>query len=148
LAFVKRTPFKDLLFLQERITRIFDEALSMCEGLEEPSTCVWSPPTDIYETDDAVILKIELPGIDIDGVDVEIKDDVLSLRGERKLRTEFEDEHYHRMECSYGTFQRTFTLPAVIDKNGVKASYCDGVLEIVAPKAKEPVSRHIKVDVE
>lgn len=148
MAPVKWLPFKDFLSLQERMSHIFDDALSRFGVAVDPSLCVWSPQADIYETGDAIVLKVELPGVELDDVELEVNNNVLSLKGERMLKRELKNENYHRMECSHGAFYRTFTLPAVIDKNGVKASLKEGILEITIPKAEEKVSTHIRVEAE
>ncbi|MBI5560927.1 MAG: Hsp20/alpha crystallin family protein [Deltaproteobacteria bacterium] len=148
MALVKWIPFKDLLSFQERMSHIFDEAFSRFAGIIDPSRCAWSPHADIYETVDNIVLKVELPGVLPDNVVVEVKENCLSLKGERTLNRELKNENYHRMECSYGTFHRTFTLPAVVDKNGIKANFKEGVLEITVPKAEEKAAKHIKVEPE
>lgn len=147
MAFVKWIPFKDLLFIQERMSHIFDEAFARGAGVDA-SGCAWLPQTDIYETRDTIILKVELPGVDIEDVDVEIKENMLSLKGERRLPTELKNENYHRMECFYGAFHRVFTLPSVVDREMVKANLKEGILEITVPKADEKKLKNIKVDIE
>lgn len=147
MAKVKDLPFKDLIFLQERMGRIFDDALSQYTGQEDGSKCGWSPPTDIYETEKNLILKVELPGVDAKDVSVEINDSLLTLKGQRKMRSNVEGEHYHRMEFSYGFFQRNFTLPVAVEEKKIKAKYKDGVLEVNVPKAKTTSTRQIKVDI-
>lgn len=147
MALLRWVPFKDLLFLQERLSRVFDEAFARYAGLENSSSA-WCPPTDIFETVEKVIVKVELPGVDINDVDVEIKDNIVVLRGERKIRRNLKSEHYHRMECSYGAFHRVFTLTPQVDKSAIKASFKDGVLEIIIPKAKESESTHVQVEPE
>jgi len=147
VAIVKDLPFKDLLFLQERLGRIFDDALSKYTDQGDGSKCGWSPPTDIYETDKDLVLKVELPGVDAKDVGVEINDNLLTLKGQRKMRSNVEGEHYHRMEFSYGFFQRTFTLPVAVEGKKVKASFKNGVLEVLVPKAGSVKARRIKVAV-
>ncbi len=147
MALVKWIPFKDLIFLQDKLSRIFDEALARYGGLDDLSKCAWVPPADIYETKDAIVLKVEVPGIEIDDVTLEIKENVLTLKGERKLKKNKDNDHYHRMECSYGIFQRACTLPTAVDKDKVKANLKDGILEIVVPKIKPKKSKKIKVKV-
>lgn len=138
-------PFKDLIFLQERMSRVFDEAMARYSGMDEASGSVWCPPLDIYETEDKVIVKVELPGVDIKDVDIEVKDNVMTLRGDRKFQRDVKEVHHHRMECCYGSFQRVFALTPVIDKDNLKAGLKDGVLEIILPKVGEDKTRHIKV---
>ncbi len=147
MAIVKDLPFKDLLFLQERLGRIFDDALSKYTGQGDGSKCGWAPPTDIYETEKDLVLKVELPGVDAKDVSVEINDGLLILKGQRKMRRNVEGEHYHRMEFSYGFFQRVFTLPVAVEGKKIKANFKDGVLEVLVPKAESKKTRQIKVDV-
>ncbi len=147
MAFVKSIPFKDLIFLQERMGRAFDEALDRYRGWDESSEGVWSPPADIYETEDMLVIKVEIPGVRDDEVKVEVNKNILTLKGERKLEKNLSEEHCHRMECSYGVFQRSFNLTGAIDENKIKASFSDGVLEIRAPKAKESRQKQIKVEI-
>ena len=147
MALVRWIPYKDLLFLQERMSRIFDQALSRYAGDEDGSKCSWSPAADIYETDDNIVLKVELAGIEKGDVNIEVRDNVLILKGNRSLEQSESDEHYHMMECSYGTFQRVFTLPGVIKKSSIKTEVKDGVLEITVPKTKERKASKKKVKV-
>jgi len=145
LALKKRDPFKDLLFLQERMSRIFDETLLKYRAAEGSH---WYPPVDIYETQENVILKAELPGVSLEGVSVEVSENTLTLRGERKREKSLGEENYHRMERFYGSFHRSFSLPYAVDRNGIKASFKDGVLKITVPKAAEAASGGIKVRVQ
>ncbi|MEE9614629.1 MAG: Hsp20/alpha crystallin family protein [Thermodesulfobacteriota bacterium] len=145
MALVKKGPFGDFISLQERMSRIFDEALSRYRGLQEGG--VWSPLADIYEAEDTVVLRVELPGVvDVKDVDVELKENVLTLSGERKIARNPDEEHFYRMECSYGAFQRVFTLPEAVDKSGINAALIDGVLEIRLSKAKKTRSKKVEVE--
>ena len=94
----------------------------------------WSPPVDIYETVDGLILSIELPGVGKDDVTVEFKDDLLVIRGERKFKHELRLENCHRMEGNYGPFQRFFTVPEKVDTSRLEAGFKDGTLNIYLPK--------------
>ncbi len=143
---VKWDPFRDILFLQDRMSRLFDEALSQYKGGGVPGGS-WFPPVDIYETEDEIILKAELPGVDIENVSVEVNENVITLKGERKLG-KVREENYHRMERFYGAFQRVFSLPNTVEKSKVKANYHDGVLEITVPKATEVKAEGVKIMVE
>ncbi|MCC6502928.1 MAG: Hsp20/alpha crystallin family protein [Deltaproteobacteria bacterium] len=142
----KRDPLRDLLFLQERMSRIFDEALLKYRG-GGAANGGWYPPVDIYETEENIILKAELPGVDPESVSIDVGENTLSLRGERKLEKGFTDENYHRMERFYGTFHRAFSLPYPVDGDGVKASFKDGVLKITIPKKRHSGAGSIKVKV-
>ncbi len=146
MAFNKWVPFQDIIFLQERMSRLFDAALSRyVEG--EGSGGVWSPPADIYETQDNITLKVELPGVEIDDVKVEVEGGVLTLSGIRKLPENLKEEHVHRMEGSHGNFQRAINLPDIVDSKGIKASLSDGVLEVKVPKAGKGEKKHIDIEV-
>lgn len=142
LALKKRDPFKDLLFLQERMSRIFDETLLKYRAAEGSP---WYPPVDIYETEESVILKAELPGVSPESVTVEASENTLTLRGERRREKSLGEENYHRMERFYGAFHRSFSLPYTVDRNGIKANFKDGVLKIIVPKAAEAAGNGIKI---
>lgn len=148
MALLRWEPFKDILSIQDRMNRLFDNIIVRSKGDEDTlARGVWSPPVDIYETEDSIVLKAELPGVNKDDVSVEVKDNLLILRGERKFEKDVKEENYHRMERAYGAFQRSFTLPNIVDKEKVKAKYKDGVLEIALPKASEAKLKQIKVEV-
>ena len=105
----------------------------------------WMPAVDVYENDQTFTLKAELPGFSKEDVRVEIKDNVLTLKGERKRETEVKEEQYHRVERAYGTFQRSFMLPVSVDTEKADATFKDGVLELKLPKAEEAKPKAIKV---
>jgi HSP20 family protein len=106
----------------------------------------WSPSVDIYETDDALVMKAELPGVSKDDVRVDVHQNTLILRGERKHEAEVKDEHYHRVERTYGTFQRSFVLPTMIDQEKVQATFKEGVLELRLPKLESAKPRRVAID--
>ncbi len=144
----KWDPFRDLMSIQDRVNQFFDDTLTIRrEGAEELCKGRWSPPVDIYETGTHVILKAEVPGISQDHIEIKIEDNMLILRGERKFEKKSEDETYYRIERSYGTFMRSFTLPNSVDQDAVKASCEAGILKIVMPKKEEKKQKRIKVDV-
>lgn len=145
MGLMRRDPFKDLLFLQERMSRIFDEALLKYRGCST-SGASWYPPVDIYESEDNLILKAELPGIESENVTIEVNENTLVLKGDRKLQKDLKED-YHRMERFYGSFQRSFSFPYVVDGTGIKANFKDGVLKITVPKLKESKADSIKVKI-
>lgn len=105
----------------------------------------WMPPVDIRETDDAYLVTAELPGVNKEDVDITVENNVLSLRGERKWQNEAKDESYHRIERTYGRFNRTFTLPRSVRPDDVQARYENGVLHLTIPKAEEARPRRIAI---
>ena len=140
-------PFRDLSVIQERMNQIFEDALSRSRGRDEGiRTGMWTPAVDIYENHDSVVVKAELPGVEKDQISVEVKDGILSLRGERKFEKEVKEESYHRIERSYGNFQRSFSLPVSVDQEKVTAKFKDGVLEVKLPKKEQAKPKQIKVN--
>jgi len=141
-------PFRDLSAIQERMNRIFEDALARSRGREEGlRTGMWTPAVDIYENNDSVVVKAELPGVERDQISVEVKDGILTLRGERKFEKEVKEESYHRIERSYGNFQRSFSLPVSVEPDKVTARFKDGVLEVILPKKEQARPKQIQVDV-
>ncbi|KRT74424.1 MAG: Heat shock protein Hsp20 [Deltaproteobacteria bacterium CSP1-8] len=141
-------PFRDLSAIQERMNQIFEDALARSRGREEGlRTGMWTPAVDIYENNDSVVVKAELPGVERDQISVEVKDGILTLRGERKFEKEVKEESYHRIERSYGNFQRSFSLPVSVEQDQVTARFKDGVLEVILPKKEQARPKQIQVDV-
>ncbi|NNF84187.1 MAG: Hsp20/alpha crystallin family protein [Deltaproteobacteria bacterium] len=147
MALIRWTdPFRDVATLQDRMEQIFGDFLDRGRsGQEGLGTGVWTPAVDIYETKDAVCVRAELPGVDKDAVSVEVKDGVLTLRGDRKFEKEVKEENYHRVERSYGTFHRSFSLPSSVEGERVTARMKDGVLEVTLPKKEEAKPKQIKI---
>jgi HSP20 family protein len=132
---------------QRDFDRLFREAFSPVFGEGELSTRTWAPPVDIYETDENLVLKAELPGINPDSVEIRVEDNTLYLKGERKFEKEVKEQNYHRVERSYGAFTRTFSLPGSIDADKVAANFKDGVLTLTMPKKEEAKPKTIKINV-
>lgn len=150
MAIVRFDPFRDMLSLQERMNRLFDESFRTMPrtGSEEDwSLGAWSPAVDIYEQNGNIVLKAELPGVDDKDVEVKVENNVLTLRGERKLEGEVKRENYHRIERAYGGFTRAFTLPSVVDTEKIKADFKDGVLRMTLPKKEEARPKQISIEV-
>ena len=105
----------------------------------------WTPPVDIYETDEALVLKAELPGVSKEDVHVEIHQNTLLLRGQRRHEAEVKEENYHRVERAYGSFQRSFMLPTLVDQEHVQATYHDGVLELRLPKSEAAKPKRVAI---
>lgn len=149
MTIVKWDPFRNVAALQDRINRIFDESFSRTADLEDDiSMSAWKPSVDIYETDEAIILKAELPGIKKEDVSVEIKDNVLTLKGERIEDKEVKEESYFRKERCFGTFSRAFNLQHRVQPDKIKARFKDGILEVEIPKPEEEKPKQITVNIE
>ncbi len=149
MAIVRWDPFRDVVALQDRINRIFNDSFGRSRDLDdEVSLYDWRPPVDIYETNDGIVLKVELPGVNKDDVSVEVKDNVLTLKGERLLDPEIKDEHYYRKERSFGKFNRSFSLHEPIKPDLIKAGFKDGILTVEVPRPEEERPKQITVDID
>ena len=149
MAIMRWEGFRDLLSLQDRMNRLFDEsARGAARGREEEwATGTWAPAVDIYEQGGDLVLKAELPGVDPKDVELRIENNVLTLKGERKTDTEVKRDSYHRVERSYGAFTRAFTLPTTVDTTKVKADFKDGLLRVVLPKREESKPKQVQIEV-
>jgi HSP20 family protein len=135
-------PFRDLLNVQERVHRCLDYGSE--DWVAKRQTC-WCPPTDVLETPDKYILRIELPGVGKENISIELAGNRLRLYGERLAESEPALAAYHSIERVHGLFERTFTLPGEVDPDGAEASYSDGILEIVLPKAEHRKEARVMV---
>jgi HSP20 family protein len=149
MAIVRWEPFRDLLSLQERMNRMFGEYRGAAATADDDWALggSWAPPVDIYEQGSDIVLKAELPGVDPKDVDIRLENNVLTLRGERKFENEVKKENYHRVERTYGTFSRSFTLPSVVNQTGIKADFKDGMLKVVLPKREEAKPKQIEISI-
>lgn len=142
-GFERWDPFEELSLLRNRMDRIW----SRMTAENEPALANWSPTCDVVETKDDIVIKAELPGINEKDVNVEIEGGVLTLKGERKTETETKENDYRRVERSYGSFLRSFTLPPNVAADKIFASFANGLLEVHLPKSESAKPRLIKVDV-
>jgi HSP20 family protein len=151
MAIVRWEPFRDLVSLQDRMNRLFDESFrGVSRGAGEEDWALggsWAPAVDIFEHEGNIVLKAELPGVDSKDVDVRVENNVLTLRGERKFDSEVKKESYHRVERAYGTFSRSFTLPTVVDTDKIKAEFKEGVLRLTLPQREEAKPKQIAISV-
>ena len=143
---VKWNPMGEMRLLQERLNRLFDEPFLPAFWREDDSHLMnWRPAVDIYEEEDRIVIKAELPGVDKKDIEVDLNDRLLTLKGERSYENEVKEENYHRKERTYGKFHRSFTLPADLDPEKIKADFKDGILKIEIPKPEEQTPRKITV---
>jgi len=138
-------PLKDLIAMQERMNKLFDE--TFYRGGDDTAAEGWSPAVDIVEKEDEIILTMELPGIEQKAINIKVEGDVLTIKGERRLEEVTKREDYHRLERPYGRFSRSFNLPNTVEHEKVKASHNDGILRVALPKKEETKPKHIKVEV-
>ena len=149
MSLVRWDPFRDVGALQDRINRIFDDAFPRPRTADDDlSLCAWRPAVDIYETDVAIMLNAELPGVKKEDVSVEVKDNVLTIKGERSSDLKISEDNYFRRERCFGTFSRSFSLQYRVDPEKIKARFKDGVLEIEVPKPTEEQPKQVTVNVD
>ncbi len=136
-------PLRDLQRVQDEMSRLFEE-----RGLAREGESVgWTPRVDIFEDDEVVSLRFDLAGVEPKDVDIRFENGVLTLRGERKLEKDEKKDNYHRVELSYGTFTRSFSLPQTIDAEKIRAESKNGILSVLLPKKPEAKPKAIQVKV-
>ena len=129
----------DVRFFEDRIDRVFERAL----GRDRQTP--WMPAMDVYESDDKLVVTVELPGLSASDVDVQVEDSTLTINGTREFSSEVNEEHYHRIERRYGQFSRAVTLPPQVDAGKVDARFSDGVLTVEIPKIEKAKPKNIEV---
>jgi len=145
MPLVKYTPFADIDDFPTGL-RLFQDTVNRL--LSEPSTTrPWAPAVDILENENELVLKADIPGLEMKDVDIQLENGTLTIKGERKFEKEEKNKGYHRLERSYGSFVRYFTVPETVDVEHVKADYSAGVLTITLPKKEIAKPKAIKVQV-
>ena len=147
MALVRWDPFRELEDMSERLNRVFTRPALRNGGKEMLTVADWIPTVDISETDGEYLIKAELPEVKKEDVKVTVEDGVLTLHGERRQEKEEKGKKFHRVERSYGSFVRSFTLPESVDESGVKAEFKDGVLNLHLPKTEKVKPKSIEVKV-
>lgn len=145
MGIVRYDPFRDLRSLQDEVNRLFSTNLSRVFGDEGIARGAWNPTVDIYENKDQIVIEAELPGMSREDFDLAFENNVITLRGERKFEKKDESDNYHRVERSYGSFTRSFTLPPTVSGDGISAEYRNGVLRVTLPKREEVKARRIEI---
>ena len=140
MSLVKWDPFREFNMLPARFGNFFGK------DWEVPlSTTAWNPSVDVFENENEVVFKAELPGMNAKDIEVKLENNVLTLKGERHFEKETKEENYHRVERAYGNFSRSFALPTEVNGYKVTAEYKDGILKIVLPKREETKAKPIKI---
>ena len=138
-------PFRRSTSLQEQFNRLFNEAFD--RSSEEGGLTPWAPAVDIYENEHELVVKADLPDIKPEELDIRVENNILTLRGERKFEKKVEEKNYLRVERTYGSFSRSFSLANTVNSEAIKAEYKDGVLTLTVPKREEAKPKQIKVNV-
>jgi HSP20 family protein len=138
-------PFRNLSTLQEQVNRLFETSY---RGRGDNSALTtWAPAVDIYETENELVLKADLPEVNERDLDIQIENNMLTIRGERAFDHEVKEDNYLRIERTYGAFSRSFSLPNAVNTEAIKAEYKNGVLRVELPKRAESKPRQVKVNV-
>ena len=149
MTVVRWYPSQEVTSFQESVNRLFDNFFRSPRGEDNGLTSTgWMPPVDIYETENEVVLKVELPEVDIKNVNINAENNILSIQGERTLSEETKEDNYRRIERTYGAFARSFTLPGTVDTTKIAAKYKDGILRLVLPKKEESKPRQVSIEIE
>lgn len=145
-SLIRPSIFSDIKNIQNQMNRLFEPFES--ENREDLFRGTWLPPVDVAEEDDRLVVRAEIPGVKKEDIDVQFENGMLTIRGERKLEKPENGRNYHRVERIYGSFTRSFTLPASVDPDRITASYTDGVLELMVPKREEAKPKQIRIAVD
>jgi HSP20 family protein len=140
-AVVRFDPFRDLTSLRDEMNRLFNRTVG--EGVSSGSA--WTPAVDIFDTEEAIVLRAELPGLSTEDIEIEIDDNVLTLKGERRFQETVDEGRFYRLERAYGHFQRSVTLPQGVKADEISADFENGVLSVRVPKADEVKPRKIAI---
>jgi HSP20 family protein len=146
-----RTPFEDVAVLQNRLNSIFNEFAKPAIGNDETGASNASPgfvpAVDVYEDAQQVVLKLEVPGVKLEDLDIRLENQRLTIKGERKFESEEKAENFHRIERRFGSFARSFTLPQTVDTDSVNAAYDAGVLTVNLAKKAEAKPKQVKIEI-
>ena len=148
MTIIKWTPAREIASLQQGINRLFEDVFTQSGDYDSETMGVWRPPVDIIDTEPAIVIFAEIPGVDKDAVAIEVKENVLSISGERMVDHSMGNGSYMRSERVFGRFARSFALPAMIPTEKITASFKDGVLKITIPKPEAEQPRKVSIDVD
>jgi HSP20 family protein len=148
MTLIRWDPFRNVSTLQDRINRLFEESFVQGKEGETVAACHWRPVVDIYDTEQGLVIKAELPGVKKQDVSLEIKDNILTLKGQRSRQEDVAEENYYRRERICGTFQRSFALQEHIRPEKIKARFKDGILEVLVPKPDTETPKQVTVKIE
>jgi HSP20 family protein len=140
---IRWDPFRNLSGLQEQVNRLFESDFR--GRTDESALTTWAPSVDIYETENELVLKADLPEVAEKDIDIHVANNMLTVRGERKFEQKVKEENYLRVERAYGSFSRSFSLPNTVDTEAIKAEYKNGVLTVVMPKRAESKPKQVKI---
>jgi HSP20 family protein len=139
-------PFRGLVSLQDQVNRLFEDRV-LQGRTNQADLATWAPAADIYETENDLVAKVDLPGVQETDIDIRVENNTLAIRGERKFEKEVNEDCYLRVERAFGTFTRSFSLPNIVEVDNIRASLQNGVLTIRMPKREEAKPKQVKISV-
>ncbi len=142
MTLMRWNPYRELMNVHEQLNRFFEEPSGQTS---DSSYGGWFPAIDLREEEKRFVIEADLPGVKKEDIQIEVENNVLTLRGERRFEHEAKKESFHRIERAYGKFMRSFTLPSRIEASQITASHNGGILEIAIPKAKESLPQKIEI---
>ena len=149
MSLVRWDPFKNIVTLQDRINRLFEDAFPRAaDDAEDLPAYAWRPLADIFETESGVAILLDLPGVDKKDVSVEVKENILTITGNRDNEKDVDDSSYYRRERTCGAFQRSFAVRGTIAPDKIKASFKNGVLKIELARPEEEKPRQVSVNID
>jgi HSP20 family protein len=146
MSMTRWEPFRGLNTLQEQVNRLFEDSVTRTRS-SQAELASWAPAVDIFETENELVVKADLPDVQEKDIDVRVENNTLTIRGERKFNNEVHEDNYLRVERAYGTFTRSFSLPNTVNTEGIHAEYRSGVLSVRMPKREETKPKQIKISV-
>jgi len=145
MAIIRYNPIREMMGLSDRLNRMFEEMSGF--NADNQITGSWTPAVDVYESENAIEIKADLPGMTEKDIDVSVENNTLTIKGERQFENEEKRENYHRVERQYGSFYRSFQLPNTVDVTKIHANFKNGILELALPKREETKPRKISINV-
>ena len=144
-AITRWDPFHNLSTLQDQVNRLFET--NFPRRSDQSALTTWAPAVDIYETENELVLKADIPDVNEKDLDVRIENNMLTIQGERKFEQKVKEDNYLRVERTYGAFSRSFSLPNTVNTEAIQADYQNGVLTVELPKRAESKPKQVKVNV-
>ena len=145
MSVTRWNPFQDLLSIQDEMNRLFGRVVGQQPGPDRTGQRAWAPALDIAERPDAYLVTVEVPGVKPEDLDITLEGGVLTVQGERRFQDESTDQQWHRVERRYGAFRRSITLPSQAQGDKIEASFQDGLLRVLVPKAEAAMPKRIEV---
>jgi HSP20 family protein len=137
-------PFRNLSSFEEQVNRMFETSFKV--NTDSSALATWAPAVDIYETENELVIKADLPDVAEKDIDVRVENNMLTIRGQRKFEESVKEDNYLRVERAYGSFSRSFSLPNTVNTEAIQATHKDGVLKVMLPKRAESKPKQVKIN--